>query len=134
MLAVLRERVGQVPRLISLCERILRQVHEAMFPLNAAPQGLADLFRFFQKPDKVRGMVRAQLQAGARAALAFVHVQWPGVDLMEVAGGPPLGRRENMAPHYRAAEGPSVTIVKKIVEEADRLAGEEVQVKQELDP
>ena len=79
-------------------------------------------------------MVRAQLQAGACAALVFVHVQWPGVDLMEVAGGPPLGRRENMAPHYQTAEGPSVAIVKKIVEEGDRLAGEEVLVKRELDP
>ena len=79
-------------------------------------------------------MVRAQLQAGARAALALVHVQWPGVDLMEVAGGPPLGRRENMTPHYQVAEGPSFAIVKKIVEEGDRLAGEEVLVKQEVEP
>ena len=134
VLAVLRERVGQVPRLVSFCERILRQVHDAMFPLNPAPQGLAGMFRFFQKPDKVLGMVRAQLCAGARAALALVHVQWPGVDLMEVASGPPLGRQEDMIPHYQAAEGPSVAIVKKILEECDRIAGEEVLVKQELEP
>ena len=102
VLAVLRERVGQVPRLVSFCEKVLRQVHEDMFLLNVAPQGLADLFRFFQHPDKVRGMVRAQLCAGARAALALVHVQWLGVDLMEVANG--------------------------------RIAGEQVLVKQELEP
>ena len=134
VIAILRERVGQVPRLVNFCERILCQVHDAMFPLNAAPQGLADLFKFFQKPDKVRGMVRAQLRAGARAALALVHVQWPGVDLMEVAGGPPLGMQEDMTPHYQAADGPSIAIVKKIVEESDRLAGEAVLVKQEPEP
>ena len=77
--AILRDRVGQVPRLVDFCERVLRQVHDAMFPLNVAPQGLTDLFGFFKYPEKVRGMVREQLHAGARAALAFVHVLWPGV-------------------------------------------------------
>ena len=79
-------------------------------------------------------MVREQLCAGARAALAFVHVQWPGVDLMEVANGPPRGRQEDMAPHYQAADDPSVAIVNKILEESDRIVGERLQVKQELEP
>ena len=78
-------------------------------------------------------MVRAQLRAGARAALALVHVQWPGVDLMEVANGPPRGRQEDMIPHYQAADGPSVAIVKKILEESDRQLGERLVVKQELE-
>ena len=111
MFATLRERVGQVPHFADFCGKVLRQVHDAMFPLKDAPQGLADLFRFFQFPDKVRGMVRAQLRTGARAALAFVHVQWPGVDLMEVANGPPRGRLEDMAPHYHSVDGPSVVVV-----------------------
>ena len=75
VLAILRERIPQVPRVVNSCGKVLRQVHDAMFPLNVAPKGLADLFRFFKYPDKVRGMVRAQLHAGARAALFFVHVQ-----------------------------------------------------------
>ena len=90
--ATLRERVGQVPRLVDFCEKVLRQAYEAMFPLNVAPKGFADLFRLIKYPDRVRIMVREQLRVGARAALAFVHVQWPDVDLMEVASGPPRGR------------------------------------------
>ena len=64
-------------------------------------------------------MVRAQLRVGARAALAFVHAQWPGMDLMEVANGPPRGRQEEMTPHYHAADGPSIAIVDKVLEESD---------------
>ena len=56
--ATLRERVGQVSRLVDFCEKVLRQAYEAMFPLNVAPQGLAALFRFFKYPEKVHGMVR----------------------------------------------------------------------------
>ena len=104
-----------------------------MFPLNIAPKGLADLFRLFKYPDRVRVMVREQLCAGARAALALVHVQWPGVDLMEVANGPPRGRLEDMDPHYEAADDASVAIVKKILEESDRQFGERLVVKQELE-
>ena len=130
--ATLRERVGQVPHLVDFCEKVLRQAYEAMFPLNVAPQRLADLFGLFKYPDRVRVMVREQLRVGARAALALVHVQWPGVDLMEVANGPPRGRLEDMAPHYEAAYGPSVAIANKIVEEFDRQVGERLVVKQEL--
>ena len=52
---------------------------------------------------------------------------------MEVAGGPPRGRQEDMARHYRATEGPSAIIVNKILEESDRIVGERLQVKKELE-
>ena len=131
--ATLRERVGQVPRFADFCGNVLRQVHDAMFPLNVAPQGLADLLRFFKFPDKVRGMVRAQLRAGARAALAFVHVRHPDVDLAAVASGPPRGRAEDMIPHYHVEDGPSVVVVNKVLEESDRLLGERLLIKKELE-
>ena len=52
---------------------------------------------------------------------------------MEVANGPPRGRQEDMAPHYRAADGPSVAIVDKILEEFDLIVGERLLVKKELE-
>ena len=72
--ATLRERVGQVPCFVEFYSSILHRVHDTMFPLNPAPKGLAGLLGFFRFPDQVRDMVKAQLRAGARAALAFVHV------------------------------------------------------------
>ena len=44
------------------------------------------------------------------------------------------GRQEEMAPHYHAADGPSIAIVDKVLEESDRIVGERLQVKQELEP
>ena len=52
---------------------------------------------------------------------------------MEVANGPPRGRREDLAPHYQAADDPSVAIVNKILEESDRIVGERLLVKKELE-
>ena len=103
-----------------------------MFPLNEAPKKLGDLFKLFAQPDKVRRMVRQQMQAGARCTLAFVHSHWPGADLMEVAKGPPLGRDEPMAPHYAVVTAPSALVV--IFEESDRIVGARFMVKKERDP
>ena len=75
---ILRERVGQVLKIIDFCGRVIRQVHDELFPLDEAPKKLSDLFRMFSQPDKVRRMVRQQMQAGAHCALAFVHLHWPG--------------------------------------------------------
>ena len=55
-------------------------------------------------------MVKAQLAAGARAVLGLVHVRRPDLSLEDVASGPPRGRRIDMRPHYKAADGPSATI------------------------
>lgn len=63
-------------------------MNDELFPLNETPQKLGDLFRLFAKLEKVHMMVRAQMQAGARCALAFVHSHWPCADMMEVARGP----------------------------------------------
>ena len=129
-----RERVGKVPKVIDFCGRVLRQVHDELFPLNEVPKKLRDLFRLFSQPDKVRRMVRQQMQVGGRCALAFVHLHWSGANLMEVARGPPLGRDEPMAPHYAAATVPSALVVEKILEESDRIVGARFMVKKEQDP
>lgn len=45
-----------------------------------------------------------------------------------------LGRDEPMAPHYATATAPSALLVEKILEESDRIVGECIMVKKELDP
>ena len=132
--AILRERAGQVPKAIEFCERVLRVVHNELFSLDEAPRKLEDLFMWFVQPENVRRMVRQQMQVSARHALAFVHSHWPGVDLMAVARGPPLGRDEPMSEHYAAATAPSAVVVKKILEEYDRIVGALYKVKEETDP
>ena len=57
----------------------------------------------------------------------------PDVDLVAVASGPPRGRMEDMYPHYHTAYGPAVTIADKLEEESDRLRGERLLIKQELE-
>lgn len=109
--ALLRERAGQVPKAVGFCERVLRVVYGELFPLNEAPRKLEDLFTRFIRPEEVRQMVRQQMHAGARCALALVRSHWPGVELMEVARGPPLGRDEPMSEHYAAATAPAEVIV-----------------------
>ena len=109
-------------------------MHDEFFLLNEAPRKLGDLFSLFSQPDKVRGMVRQQKQAGACCALVFVHSHWPGEDLMEVANSTPLGRDEPMAPHYVAATAPSALVVEKILEESDRIVGARLMVKKERNP
>ena len=42
--ALLRERIGQVPRAISFCKQVLRVVYGKLFPLNEASTKLQDLF------------------------------------------------------------------------------------------
>ena len=51
-----------------------------------------------------------------------------------MVNGPPRGRQEDMAPHYQVVDDPFVAIVNKILEESDRIVGERLQVKQELEP
>ena len=132
--ATLRVRVGRMSSFVKSCSDVLRDVYEAMFPLNSKLQGLGELLQFFKSSDKVHDLVREQLHAGARAALAFVHVAWPGVDLAEVANDPPRGRQEEMAPHYYAADGSAAVIADKVMEESDREAGRLPYIKEELEP
>ena len=74
------------------------------------------------------------MQAGARGALVFVHSHWPGVDLMEAAKVPPLGRDESMTHHYSVATAPSALVVEKILQKSGRIVGARFMVKKERDP
>ena len=42
--AILREWVGQVPKVVDFCGRVLRLVHDELFPLDEVPKKLEDLF------------------------------------------------------------------------------------------
>ena len=108
-------------------------VYGKLFHLNEAPQKIEDLFTRFIHPKDVCQMVRQQMHAGARCALALVRLHWPGVDLMQVARGPPLGRDELMTDHYTAATVPAEVIIQKILEETDRVVGARYKVKEEPD-
>ena len=131
--ALLREGANQVPRAVGFYERVVRVVYGEVFPLNEAPRKLEDPFTCFIHPEDVRQMVRHQMHAGARCALALVHSHWPGVELMTVARGPPLGRDEPMSEHYAAATAPAEVIVQKILEETDRIVGARFNVKEKPD-
>ena len=56
-----------------------------MFPLDAVPPTLLTSMSEFSNGKKIRPLVRAQLLAGARAALPLVLVYHPSADLLAIA-------------------------------------------------
>jgi len=89
VLGLLQDRVEQVSEFIESCRSALALVHDVLFPLNPAPQGLAALMRMFCHDEAVYDYVQEQLIAGAKAAMAFVRVHHPGIDLKVIGRGPP---------------------------------------------
>ena len=76
-MATLQDRYQQVVAFIDSCKSALSLVHEALFPPNEQPQGLAALMAKFQRGEAIREFVREQLIRGAMYALAFVHIRHP---------------------------------------------------------
>jgi hypothetical protein len=56
-----------------------------MFPLNEVPPTLLTLMSKFSNTKKIRGLIRAQLIAGAKSAFALVLSKHPSADLMAIA-------------------------------------------------
>ena len=123
MLLTLRDRVEQVRKFATSCTQALSKVHDGLFPLNDQPQGLAALMTKFRHGNAIRDFVRHQLIAGVTAALAFVHLHHPRLDLPAIGAGLPWETMQvgpvNMRPHYEAAEGPANCIVALVERETD---------------
>ena len=72
--AKFQDRVQQVHRFFDKCYRNLRIIWKIMFPLNGVPPTLLTLMSEFGNTKKIRSLIRAQLIAGAKAALPlFLH-------------------------------------------------------------
>ena len=81
VLVQFQDHVEQVHSFFWTCRDKLAMVYRTMFPLNAQPNTLPQLFERFKSPAEVRKLVRNQLIAGAEVALAFVHDADPTLDL-----------------------------------------------------
>ena len=64
--------------------------------------------------ETIEGFVREQLEAGARFALALVHIHHPRIDLEDISRGPPSGFDAEgtlLDPLYMVADGPAKNLV-----------------------
>jgi len=117
-LIVLQDRLAQVYSLVGLFQSTLERTYKALFPLNVAPTGLFPLLNAFRHDTRgVEDFVREQLVAGAVAALAFVRVHHPSLDLEEISGEFPTACDDDrvlMVEHYAAADGPAREIIRKV--------------------
>ena len=99
-------------------------VHDALFPLNPQPRGIAELMKRFRGGAAVYDFVRWQLVAGAKAALAFARAHNPGLNLKVIGMGPPAapdGRPMAMGGHYTSATEAAESIAMLVDEETDRI-------------
>ena len=114
VLVTLQDRVDQVESFVESCLSCLERVFTTLFPLNPAPQGLADLMKRFRQGEAIDGFVREQLEAGARFAFALVLIHHPHLDLGDISRGPPAGfdwENTTLDPFYAAADGPAGNVV-----------------------
>ena len=117
-LAVLQDRLSQVHSLVGMFQSTLERIYKTLFLLDNAPTGLFPLLNAFRHGTRgVEKFVRDQLVAGAVAALAFVRVCHPDIDLEEVSTRLPTTREDArvlMAEHYAAAAWPARKIIRKV--------------------
>ncbi|KAK1684965.1 hypothetical protein QYE76_045813 [Lolium multiflorum] len=83
--ALFQDRVQQVHHFFDKCYKAMRVVWKTMFPLNALPPTLLTLMSEFGNAKKIRDLVRAQVFAGARFALALVLARYPSANLLAIA-------------------------------------------------
>lgn len=85
LFAVLRLRVGRVPRALEYCYKVLGGIFSEFYPLDPVPCSLEKLCRVFSMSASLRRVVNHQIRAGARCAFALMHSHWAGVDVMMAA-------------------------------------------------
>jgi hypothetical protein len=83
-LALVQDRAAHVGDFFESYQAALALVHKVMFPLNDQPEGLHALMARFENGSTIYRFVRQHLFCGARVALAFVRVCYPGVDMKAV--------------------------------------------------
>jgi hypothetical protein len=91
-----------------------------MFPLDEIPPTLLTLMSKFSNTRKIRGLIRAQLIAGAKSAFALVLLRHPSADLMEIAN-----TDGDVGPLFPKTEIPATIVIERLedsskaVEEAE---------------
>jgi hypothetical protein len=120
-LAVLQDRVIQASSLAESSRAALALVHQVMFPLNNQPEGLSNLLNRFENGEAIYGFVRGHLWCGALAALSFIRVYYPEVDMELLKRLPPTpSGRVDMVAHYSACKGTADCITGQIIIESDQ--------------
>jgi hypothetical protein len=120
-LTILQDKIAQAGVLAETSRSALALVHEAMFPLNNQPEGLPVLLDRFENGDVVYSFVREYLRCGALAALSFMRVHYPEIDLVLLKMLPPTpSSRVDMDPHYAACKATADYIARQIITESDR--------------
>jgi hypothetical protein len=122
VLALLLDRVQRVENFVESCRAAVALVHRVIFPLNRQPRNIADLIRRFKDGSAVRSFVCQHLIGGAQAALVFVRVRYPDVDMAIVDDLPvtPDGRVD-MTPHYASCRRAAIAIADLSMAETGRL-------------
>lgn len=122
VLLTLRTRVGQVSGVIGSCHAALCNVFAALFPLNKQPEGIFALVKEFSSYSKAKKLVRHQLIAGAKLALAIAKTHYPRIDYSLVSQGPKIGRNRQriiMTERYEAAAPAAAALVRQVEEESE---------------
>ncbi|KAK1615525.1 hypothetical protein QYE76_021042 [Lolium multiflorum] len=123
-IAKFQDRVQQVHRFFDKCYKGLRVIWKTMFPLNAVPPMLLTLMSEFSNAKKIRSLVRAQLIAGAKAALALVLACHPSADLLAIANA--VGE---LGPLYPKVDLPAAIVIERL--EGTSMAPKEKEAPQE---
>ena len=125
VLLTLRTRVKQVSGVLGSCHAALCNIYNAMFPLNRQPEGLFALVKEFCNYKEAKRLVRRQLIAGAKVALAVAKTHHPRLDFDKIAGGPrvPTGRqRLSMTERYQEAQPAAIALMRLAEEETEEEA------------
>ena len=94
-------------------------VYSTMFPRNPAPQAFTELMGKFRRAADICNFVKMQLVAGAKLALAWVHVHKPTLDIDAISRGFPARRSKKgvcMAHHYAIAHKPAIRMIRRLLE------------------
>ena len=103
--ALFQDRIEQARTLLIRCQDCLDYLHNALFPLNACPNGLVKLLEKFKDGSRILKFIHREMISGAWAALARVKVHHQQIDLDVIANGlPENGLQEwDKRPLYDAA-------------------------------
>ena len=111
-----QERIEQAKGLLIRCRDCLDYLHNALFPLNPCPSGLVKLMNKFKDGTRILKFIHREMVSGAWAALSWVKVHHPQVDLNLTAEGLPENDQGewDMRPFYDAAFEPARKIIRQV--------------------
>jgi hypothetical protein len=118
-LFTLRDRVDQAGVVAQEYHPNLALIHMLLFPDDPPPEIVTTLLQLFSGGRAVTRFIKRHLFSGAVAALSFVRVRYPRVDMRIVGKLPvmPSGRVE-MDLHYDVCKEAAKLIVKQVIPES----------------